>query len=121
MAAGGEGVGSRGGSGPCAGATLPIVMERESVGLCMRVERTRWLWEDRGQVVAQLAPYSPLRAPWCRGMEAPVQGNLAFGGMNEKLWKRLPTSSGKRIGQRARACVRVCLGFGAARVLGAAA
>lgn len=32
--------------------------------------------------------------------------------MNEELWKRLPTPC-ERIGQRARACVRVCLAFGA--------
>lgn len=42
-------------------------------------------------------------------------------GMNEELGKRLPTPPGEWIGRRARACVRVCLGFGAAWVLGAAA
>lgn len=62
-----------------------------------------------GRVVVQLGPSEPPRnAGWRR----PGQGNLAFGGMNEELWKRLPTPC-ERIGQRARACVRVCLAFGA--------
>lgn len=41
--------------------------------------------------------------------------------MNEELWKRLPTPPGEWVGRRTRACVRVCLGFRAAWVLGAAA
>ena len=115
---GDEAVGSRGGNGPCAGATLPIVMERESFGLCVRVERTRRPWADGGRLVAQLAPLEP---PRVLGWRRPGEGNLAFGGMNEELWKRLPTPPGERIGRRARLCVRVCLGFGAAGVQGAAA
>lgn len=55
------------------------------------------------------------------GWRRPGEANLAFGRMNEALWKRLPTPPGERIGRRARVCVRVCLGFRAARVLGAAA
>lgn len=63
-------------------------------------------------------PWSPLKIAGCR---RPGEANLAFGRMNETLWKRLPTPPGERIGRRARVCVRVCLGFGAAGVLGAAA
>lgn len=62
-----------------------------------------------GRVVVQLGPSEP---PGNAGWRRPGQGNLAFGGMNEELWKRLPTPC-ERIGQRARACVRVCLAFGA--------
>lgn len=115
---GDEAVGSRGGNGPYAGATLPIVMEPESVGLCVRMERTWRPWADGGRLVAQLAPLEP---PRILGWRRPGEGNLAFGGMNEELWKRLPTPPGERIGRRARLCVLVCLGSGAARVLGAAA
>lgn len=95
-----------------------IVLEPETVGLCVRVERTRWLWAVEGRVVAQLAP---LETPRITGWRRPAEGNLAFAGMNEELWKRLPTPPGERIGRRARVCMRECLGFGAARVLGAAA
>lgn len=62
-----------------------------------------------GRVAVQLGPSEP---PGNAGWRRPGQGNLAFGGMNEELWKRLPTPC-ERIGRRARACVRVCLGFGA--------
>lgn len=84
---GGEAVRSRGGS-PCAGATLGILTEREAVGLCVRVETTWCLWADWGRVVAHLAPLQP---PGIAGWRLPGKGNLAFGGMNEELWKRLPT------------------------------
>lgn len=59
-AQGNEAMGSRGGSGPRAGATLAIVVERGSVGLCIPVERTRWLWEDGGGSWCSWAPRSPL-------------------------------------------------------------
>lgn len=63
-AAGRRSCGEPGWQRPCAGATLPVVMERESAGLRVRVERTRWLWADGGRVVAQLAPLEP---PGSRG------------------------------------------------------
>lgn len=101
---------------------MAIVMERESAGLRIRVERTRWLWEDGGRVVAQRTPLeAPREPPGTAGWRRPGPGNLAFGGMNGERWERLPTAPCDPIGRRARACVRVCLGLGAAWVLGAAA
>lgn len=48
-------------------------------------------------------------APWIAGWRRLEDENVAFGGMNEELGKRLPTPPGKRIGRRARACVCVCV------------
>lgn len=62
----------------------------------------------------------PREPPGTAGWRRPGPGNLAFGGMNGERWERLPTAPCDPIGRRARACVRVCLGLGAAWVLGAA-
>ena len=51
-------------------------------------------------------PWSPLKIVGCR---RPGEANLAFGRMNETLWKRLPTPPGERIGRRARVCVCACV------------
>lgn len=63
----------------------------------------------------------PREPPGTAGWRRPGPGSLAFGGMNGERWERLPTAPCDPIGRRARACVRVCLGLGAAWVLGAAA
>lgn len=45
-----------------AGATRAVVKERESAGLCVRVERTRRLWAEEGARWSIWRPLSPLRS-----------------------------------------------------------